>query len=192
MKLVVALGNPGSKYAQTRHNIGWLLLDHFKALDTAIWKSKFKGVYADLSIGGEKVVFLKPETFMNLSGESVRPLMDFFKIDVDDMIVVYDEIDLKYGQVHFKKGGGLAGHNGLKSIVQHIGSDAFYRLRLGVGRPEHGSVSNWVLSGFHGDDGIALDGYLNKAAEALELFLTKGYSKAINNYNKKMLIEEVK
>lgn len=192
MKLVVALGNPGAQYAETRHNIGWLLLDHYKDLANANWKSKFKGIYTDLNIGGEKVVFLKPETFMNLSGESVRPLMDFFKISADDLIVVYDEIDLSYGQIHFKKGGGLAGHNGLKSIVAHIGVDSFYRLRLGVGRPVHGTVSSWVLSGFHGDDGIVLGEYLDKAAKALEFFLTKGYSKAINNYNKKMLIEEVK
>lgn len=192
MKLVVCLGNPGTKYESTRHNIGWILLDFYQKIQGATWKSKFKGIYTELTIGGEKVYFLKPETFMNLSGESVRPMLDFFKISVQDMIVVYDEIDLKFGQIHFKKGGGLAGHNGLKSIVAHTGTDDFYRLRLGVGRPVHGTVSNWVLGGFMGDEGVALEQYLTEAGKALEVFLTKGYSKAINEFNKKMLIGEVK
>jgi PTH1 family peptidyl-tRNA hydrolase len=189
IKLIVGLGNPGADYELTRHNIAWILLDTHKDLGSSSWKNKFKGDYSDFSVDGEKIYALKPQTFMNLSGESVRPLCDFFKIKVEEILVVHDELDLPFGQVHFKKGGGLAGHNGLKSINQHMGSPEFYRMRLGIGRPERGSVSNWVLSKFPASQDTELSIVMEKGNEALEFFLKEGFKKASNKYNKKNFLE---
>lgn len=189
IKLIVGLGNPGSEYELTRHNIAWLLLDTHPEFSSAIWKEKFKGEYCDARINGEKVYALKPMTYMNLSGESVRPLCDFFKIEPSEILVVQDELDLPFGQIHFKKGGGLAGHNGLKSINQHMGTADFYRLRLGIGRPDRGSVSSWVLSKFPATQDTELSIVMEKANEALNFFLKEGFKKASNMYNKKNFLE---
>src|SRR5690554_71944 len=134
IKLVVGVGNPGAEYELTRHNIAWILFEFLPQLENAVWKSKFKGQYADVSQQGEKVYFLKPETYMNLSGESVGPLCSFFKIRPEEVLVVHDEVDLPFGRIQFKKGGGFAGHNGLKPIAQHLGTPDFYRMRMGIGR----------------------------------------------------------
>jgi PTH1 family peptidyl-tRNA hydrolase len=187
-KLVVALGNPGPEYEFTRHNIGWLALDHLSDLDGKHWKEKFKGIYTDATIAGEKVYFLKPQTFMNLSGESVQPLISFFKIDVKDILVVYDELDLPLGQMQFKSGGGLAGHNGLKSMAKCLGNQNFQRLRLGIGRPQHGSVSNWVLSSFRKEEEILLADVLRTAADGIVDYLKSDIKKVSTKYNRKDLI----
>ena len=184
IKLVVGLGNPGSEYESTRHNIGWLLLDAYAPISGNNWKSKFKGHYTDATIGTEKIYFLKPDTYMNLSGESVQPLCQFFKIKPEEILVLQDELDLPFGQIMFKKGGGLAGHNGLKSITQCLGTQDFYRMRMGIGRPLHGSVSNWVLGKFSGDKEIELGVVLDKSSEALSAFIKEGM-KAATKYNKK-------
>jgi PTH1 family peptidyl-tRNA hydrolase len=184
IKLVVGLGNPGSEYEFTRHNIGWLLLDAYNPISGNNWKSKFKGYYTDATIGSEKIYFLKPDTYMNLSGESVQPLCQFFKIKPEEILVLQDELDLPFGQIMFKKGGGLAGHNGLKSITQCLGTQDFHRMRIGIGRPVHGSVSNWVLSKFSGDKEIELGVVLDKSSEALSAFIKEGM-KAATKYNKK-------
>lgn len=184
IKLVVGLGNPGSEYEFTRHNIGWLLLDAYNPISGNNWKSKFKGYYTDATIGSEKIYFLKPNTYMNLSGESVQPLCQFFKIKPEEILVLQDELDLPFGQIMFKKGGGLAGHNGLKSITQCLGTQDFHRMRIGIGRPVHGSVSNWVLSKFSGDKEIELGVVLDKSSEALSAFIKEGM-KAATKYNKK-------
>lgn len=188
-RLVVGLGNPGSKYQQTRHNIAWLLFDQLDELKSSPWKSKFKGEFAEISVRGEKVIFLKPQTYMNLSGESVRPLMDFYKITSKEILVVHDELDLDLGVVHFKQGGGLAGNNGLKSIAAHLGTQDFARLRIGIGRPEYGNVSDWVLSGFHGDDGIKLEQLMGKVPMALNDCLKDGLTSASQKWNKKKIID---
>lgn len=189
-KLIVGLGNPGAQYELTRHNVGWLVLDTFKPLENVIWKSKFKGLYSEATIGGEKVYFLKPQTFMNLSGESIQPLCQFFKIELKDILVLHDELDLPFGQIHFKKGGGLAGHNGLKSTAQMMGSQEFERLRIGIGRPPRGSVSSWVLSNFPPEQDIELGIVLEKCGEALEFYFKNGLAKAANTYNKKNFLEK--
>lgn len=186
IKLVVALGNPGREYENTRHNIAWLVVDKF--LGQANWKYKFKGIYSEISLKGEKVYFLKPETYMNLSGECVQPFCQFYKISVGEMLVIQDELDLPFGQVAFKQGGGLAGHNGLKSITQHMGTQEFSRFRIGIGRPVHGSVSNYVLSPFRGDEQIAADMIIEKSAQILEETLLNGITKVATKYNKKPLI----
>ncbi len=188
IKLVVGLGNPGLDYENTRHNIAWIVLDNYSKLDGTFWKSKFKGHYTDISFKGEKVYFLKPETYMNLSGESVGPLCKFFKINPSEILVIQDELDLPFGQIQFKKGGGLAGHNGLKSITSHMGSQDFYRMRVGIGRPVHGSVSSWVLGRFPSDQATELEIVLKKCDEALSAFLKDGM-KAATRYNKKNFLE---
>ena len=187
-RLIVGLGNPGSKYHQTRHNIGWDIFEELSFYNDLRWSEKFKGLYAVYNNGQEKIYFLKPQTFMNLSGESVRPLMDFFKIDIKNILVVHDEIDLPFGTIAFKNGGGLAGHNGLKSITEKLGSQEFKRLRLGIGRPIHGDVSNWVLSGYTGEDKDFFNPYLKGAAVALEEYIKLGFDKASATYSKKKIV----
>ena len=185
IKLIVGLGNPGAQYELTRHNIAWILLDTHPELERSNWKEKFKGQYADFNLKGEKIYALKPHTFMNLSGESVGPMCKFFKIAPEEILVVQDELDLPFGQIHFKKGGGLAGHNGLKSISQHLGTNDYYRLRIGIGRPQHGSVSSWVLSKFPASQDTELSLVMEKTNQALNMFLEKGFKAASTEYNKK-------
>ena len=147
--LVVGLGNPEAKYAANRHNIGFMILDQL-ARDSGIsmTKTKFKGMYGSGPVNGASAVLLKPQTYMNLSGRSVAPAQKFFNIDAADVLVVHDELDLPYGRIRLKVGGGHAGHNGLRSMIKEMGSNAFARLRVGIGRPVHGDVSNFVLSDF--------------------------------------------
>jgi PTH1 family peptidyl-tRNA hydrolase len=189
IKLIVGLGNPGREYEFTRHNIGWLVLDDLLN-DAAInWKSKFKGEYCEAEISGHKVFCLKPQTYMNVSGESVVPFMQFFKIQLDQIIVLHDELDLNFGKIAFKQGGGLAGHNGLKSIAQHLSSQEFKRMRIGIGRPEKGSVSDWVLSSFYDQSDEHVGKVLTKSAEALRMLIKDGYQKAANQYSNKNILE---
>ena len=181
IRLVVGLGNPGNKYEFNRHNIGWLALDQLSFYDDLDWKEKFKGLYAKKG----NCYFLKPMTYMNLSGESVQPCADFFKITVENILVVHDELDLPFGTMAFKKGGGLAGHNGLKSISQLLGSRDFMRLRLGIGRPAHGDVASYVLSNFSSDEKIILDDFLRGGGEAIDCFMNEGFQKAAKTFSKK-------
>jgi PTH1 family peptidyl-tRNA hydrolase len=182
-RLIVGLGNPGVKYHNTRHNIGWDVLEEISFLRDARWTEKFKGLYTVHTVDNDKIYFLKPQTFMNLSGESVQPLMNFFKITIDNILVIHDELDLPFGSIAFKNGGGLAGHNGLKSIAGSLGSQDFKRLRMGLGRPVHGDVSNWVLSGYTGEDKDFLGHCLKATAVAVEEYLKVGFDKASSRYN---------
>ena len=167
MKLIVGLGNPGAKYARNRHNVGFLALDAISAAHGfAIWRSKFQGQIAEGRLGAEKVLLLKPETFMNLSGDSVQAALAFHKLAPADLIVLHDEIDLPPGQVRIKTGGGAAGHNGLRSIAGHVGPD-FQRVRIGVGHPgDKRLVSNYVLGDFAKDEAGWLDPLLSALAKA--------------------------
>jgi PTH1 family peptidyl-tRNA hydrolase len=186
-QLVVGVGNPGSEYAQTRHNIAWMLLDTFPAISSTPWKSKFKGLYNEGTSRGHKFYALKPQTFMNLSGESVQPMAAFFKIEPKNILVIHDEVDIPFGQVHFKMGGGLAGHNGLKSIAACLGTDQFGRMRVGVGRPVHGSVASWVLSPFSKDEMAQMPLLLEKLHDPLQTAMVDGLGK-VGIYNKKNLL----
>lgn len=186
-RLVVGLGNPGREYEETKHNIAWMLFKTYAPLQSANWKTKFKGLYADVEIKGQKVTFLLPQTYMNLSGESVQPLAAFYKIPLNEILVVHDELDIPFGQVHFKMGGGLAGHNGLKSIAQTMGSDQFARMRIGIGRPVHGTVSDWVLGGFSKEQMDWMPELFKKLHGPLEDCVISGVNKA-SVVNKKDLI----
>jgi PTH1 family peptidyl-tRNA hydrolase len=144
-KAVVFLGNPGAEYAQTRHNAGWMLGQQLPWTEISPFQKKFKGLWSMGFLEGQKLHALFPLTFMNLSGESVRALGDYFQLTAQDWLVVHDDIDLDFGTVRLQKGGGLGGHNGLRSIRAHLDSPDFFRLRLGVGRPRQGDVASFVL-----------------------------------------------
>ncbi len=186
--LVVGLGNPGSQYEETRHNIAWKVFERLSFADELFWKEKFKGYFAQKNIKDKQVIFLKPQTYMNLSGESVRPAMAFFKVDIDHILVVHDEIDLPFGTVHLKKGGGLAGNNGLKSIAQHLPNQNFLRLRMGVGRPKFGDVSGHVLGKFNEEESPWLEDFTELGAKAIEMFLKSGFQRAQNKFSKKSVL----
>lgn len=148
MKLIIGLGNPGEKYSRNRHNIGFMVVDQLSEAGFSPWKSKFQGQVSEGRIGSERVVLLKPATFMNLSGQSAGEAMRFYKLDVEDVIVFHDELDLAPGKVRLKTGGGHAGHNGLRSLHQHIGPE-YSRVRLGIGHPGHkDKVARYVLHDF--------------------------------------------
>ena len=153
MKLFVGLGNPGKKYTNNRHNIGFMALNQIASDDSfSPWKNKFQGQITDGKLGDEKVILLKPETFMNLSGQSVSETIKFYKIKIEDIIVFHDELDLAPAKLRVKISGGHAGHNGLRSIHQHIGAD-YHRVRMGIGHPGHKDrVANYVLSDFAKND----------------------------------------
>ncbi len=190
-RLIVGLGNPGIEYNDTRHNIGWSVLDTCSFSHTLNWRDKFKGLYAEYTLPNQKedkIYFLKPMTYMNLSGQSVVALSSFFKIAVQDILVLHDEVDLPFGTIALKKGGGLAGHNGLKSIAQLMGSPDFLRLRIGIGRPVHGSMSSWVLSGFSKEEQIVLEALLVGTAKAIDIFLEKGFDHMASAYSKKNFV----
>ncbi len=187
-KLIVLLGNPGPEYKKTKHNIAWQIIDDAADISQNNWRSKFKGLFTSLEIEGSKTYFLKPETYMNLSGESVNSLCSFFKIGPGEVMVIQDELDLPFGTIVAKFGGGLAGHNGLKSISSHLGTNDFYRLRVGIGRPVHGTISDYVLSDFKGDDLILLENIINKTNEVIQDFYKLGFEKSFKKYNKKMII----
>lgn len=169
----VFLGNPGREYERTRHNAGFLVADRWIEDLPLVWQKKFKGEWAVLVLGTEKLYLLKPATFMNLAGESTRAMGDFFKIPAEAWVVVHDDIDLPFGEVRFQTGGGLGGHNGLRSLKQHLGTDRFHRLRFGIGRPVHGNVADFVLGKFSPGEEIDLDRALTKAAQTLDQALRR-------------------
>src|SRR5512132_3106489 len=157
--LVVGLGNPGREYARTRHNVGWMVLDELARRHGGSWRSKFNGSLAEVRLDGHRVALLKPETYMNESGRSVAAAARFFKVEPDAILVVHDEGDFDLGRLQARLGGGLAGHNGLRSIAQALGTKDFLRLRIGVGRPERGDrrpLADFLLSDF--DESTDVDG----------------------------------
>jgi PTH1 family peptidyl-tRNA hydrolase len=184
--LVVGLGNPGREHARNRHNAGWMVVDELTRRHGGSWRSKFNGQLAEVRIDGHKVALLKPETYMNDSGRSVRAVMKFFKLEPDAVLVVHDEGDFDLGRLQARRGGGLAGHNGLRSIAQHLGTPDFMRLRIGVGRPERGDprpLADYVLSDFAPHDDAAT--LIARAADAVELLDAEGLEAAQRAVNPK-------
>ena len=166
MKLLVALGNPGPQYEATRHNIGWLFLDQLVEKHNGSWGGdKFRGHFGSGHLFGEKCLFLKPQTWMNKSGESVVPAMSFYKIDPEDVVLIYDDIDLAPGVVKARMGGGHGGHNGVRSVIQQSGRNEFGRIKLGIGRPDVGDVSSWVLGRLTAEELKNLDETMLSAGE---------------------------
>ena len=182
--LVAGLGNPGREYEQTRHNAGWLVLDELAERHDGSFRSKFSGRIADARVGDRRVALLKPETYMNESGRSISAASRFYKCAPDRLLVVHDDVDLEPGRLQARHGGGLAGHNGLRSIAQSLGSQEFVRLRIGVGRPGRGdrrSVADYVLSAF--DPETDVEALVRRAADAVETIVVDGVEVAQQRFN---------
>ena len=184
--LLVCLGNPGDKYENTRHNVGFMVAD--EVADRArlpIQKLKFKALTNLVPIAGEKVLVMKPVTYMNLSGEAVRQAVDFYKIPPERVLVISDDTALAVGRLRIRRGGSAGGHNGLKSIIQHLGSDQFPRIRVGVGEKPHPDydLADWVLGKFVGEDKKAIDAAVKRAADAVECILKNGVDAGMNRFN---------
>src|SRR5215216_333713 len=173
--LVAGLGNPGREYEHTRHNAGWLVLDELARRHGGSWRSKFSGSLSETRLGDARIALLKPETYMNESGRSIGAAARFFKLDPAALLVVHDDVDLEPGRLQARRGGGLAGHNGLRSIAQAVGTQDFVRLRIGVGRPGRGdrrSVSDHVLTPF--EDEVDVDELIDRAADAVGAIVDDG------------------
>ncbi len=187
MYIIIGLGNPTREYEATRHNIGFdaitrLADDNNISLDT----KKHKAICGKGMIGGEKVILAKPQTYMNLSGESVRDLIDFYKVTKDEIIVIYDDISLDVGQLRIRTKGSAGGHNGIKNIIAHLGSDEFYRIKIGVGdKPKNWDLADYVLARFPKEEEPAIREALEKVSKACETIIRDGAQVAMNLYNKK-------
>lgn len=181
MKLVVGLGNPGASYAHTRHNVGFMAADTLvRRYCLSPFRSRFKGQVSEGTVAGEKILVLKPETFMNLSGESVLATCSFFKIAPKDIIVIHDDLDLMPGALRVKTGGGAGGHNGLKSIDTHIGNN-YMRVRIGIGRPDDKSkVADYVLSPFSAAEATEIDSVTDIVAQHMDLLLKGDTGRFLN------------
>jgi PTH1 family peptidyl-tRNA hydrolase len=188
IKLIILLGNPGRKYRRTRHNIAWMLEDHLSFAQTLSWQKKWHGRFSQLSVDNENRYLLKPETYMNRSGQSVESCMQFYKITPREMLVIHDDIELDFAQIGLKFSGGLGGHNGLRSIDSILKTRDFYRFRLGVSRPDHSDIASYVLSNFSSDERMVLPDYLMKAGQILETCLWDHLDEALDNLNKKSLL----
>jgi PTH1 family peptidyl-tRNA hydrolase len=182
--LVAGLGNPGREHAANRHNVGWLVVDELARRHGGAWRAKFNGRVAEIRIDGHKVALLKPETYMNESGRSVQAAMRYFKLEPDTVLVVHDEGDFDLGRLQLRRGGGLAGHNGLRSVAKQLGTPEFLRLRIGVGRPERGDrrpLADWVLSDFEPHEDA--EGIVARAADAVETLDADGLEAAQRRVN---------
>ncbi|MBR5239355.1 MAG: aminoacyl-tRNA hydrolase [Clostridia bacterium] len=193
MHMIVGLGNPGKQYEFTRHNAGFLCLDYLAAKNNIkVNKIKFKSLVGEGNIGGEKVILLKPTTFMNLSGEAVVQAAGFYKVDVSDIIVVYDDISLPIGSLRIREKGSAGGHNGMKSIIYLLGKDNFPRIRLGVGSNGERDLADHVLGKFSKEEMNGFSASVEDAVEAISYMLKGDTQKAMNLYNKKGIGEGTK
>ncbi len=184
--LLVCLGNPGDKYEGTRHNVGFMVADEVAERQGApIQRLRFKALTNILTIAGEKVLVMEPITYMNLSGEAVRPAADFYRIPPDHVLVVSDDTALALGRLRIRTKGSAGGHNGLKSIIQHLGTDQFPRLRVGVGEKPHSDydMADWVLGKFTGEDKKTITAAVKRAADAIECILDEGIDRGMGKFN---------
>ncbi|MBZ4418989.1 aminoacyl-tRNA hydrolase [Myxococcus sp. RHSTA-1-4] len=190
MKLIVGLGNPGREYERHRHNIGFMVVEALLSRARAeLNQEKFAAKVGQGTLAGERVLFLEPQTFMNLSGRSVGEAARFYKVPVEDVLVIHDELDLPFGRLQLKAGGGSGGHNGLKSIVSSLGSETFIRLRFGIGKPEGPNarerVAGYVLSGFDDGERRQLEELIGRSMDMTETWIREGLSVAMNRFNRK-------
>ncbi len=187
MKLVVGLGNPGKEYTLTKHNVGFLVVDELgKRVGIDIQKSKFQSLYGEGFLEGNKILLLKPQTYMNRSGGAVSSASDFYKIPPENIIVIHDEMDISLGRIMIKPGGGSAGNNGIKSIISSLGSKDFIRVRIGIGKPNAKSDgANHVLSNFNKSESAMVEESIQTAADAVLEIMNNGLEKAMNKYNVK-------
>lgn len=187
MKLIVGLGNPGKQYADTRHNIGFMVIDDLaKKLDINVDKIKFKSVIGEGFAGAEKVVLAKPQTFMNLSGQAVLDMIQWYKLSPQDILVIYDDLDLPGGRLRLRMKGSAGGHNGMKSIIYLVQSEDIPRLRVGIGRPQNEKIetADFVLGKFNNEEAKKMSEAVEKASEAVLSVIEKGVEKAMNEINR--------
>lgn len=183
MFLVVGLGNPGLQYENTRHNTGFQAIDLIsRKYNISVNRTKFKGVSGEGFIGGEKTVLLKPSTYMNLSGESVYAAAEFYKIPLDNIIIIHDDISLDVGRMRIRKGGSAGGHNGIKDIIACLGSDAFLRIKIGVGEPKIDLIA-YVLGKIPDEERVIMDKMFDYTSDAVETIIKQGESEAMNRFN---------
>jgi peptidyl-tRNA hydrolase, PTH1 family len=184
MKIIVGLGNPGPEYKNTRHNIGYMVLEELASrYPVERQEGKFDALIAHIRVKGEKVLLVKPLTYMNLSGQAVQPLVHWHKLELQDLMVVYDDMDLPLGAMRLRASGGSGGHKGIKSIMERLATPDFARARLGIGRPEDRAAVDWVLGRFSAGEKEQLEQVVKQAADALEKWIHKGLSEAMNTHN---------
>ena len=185
MYIIVGLGNPEPEYSNTRHNMGFDTINKIaKKYNIEFSKTKFKGIYGTGTIEGEKVILLKPQTFMNLSGESIKEIIDFYKLNTDNLIIIYDDIDIEPGIIKLRKTGGPGTHNGMKSVIKEIGTEKFPRVRVGIGEPEHkGDLINYVIGKIPEEDKQILEKSTDLARDAVIEIIKSGIDKAMNCFN---------
>lgn len=184
--LLVCLGNPGDPYENTRHNVGFQVADEIAARkDVPVQRLKFRALTNTVELGGAKVLLMKPVTYMNLSGEAVRPAADFYKIPPERVLVISDDVSLPVGRLRIRKNGSAGGHNGLKNIILQLGGDGFPRVKVGVGGKPHPDydMADWVLSKFTGEDAKAMDQAVKRCADAVECLLREGADRAMSRFN---------
>ena len=181
------IGNPGSTYDKTRHNIGFDVIDELAdRFGMPLSQSKFNGVYSIVHKSGKKIILLKPLTYMNLSGESIRPIMDYYDIEVEDLLVIYDDLDLPIGKIRLRQKGSPGGHNGIKSTIAHLGTQSFNRIRIGINRPPAGmKVTDYVLGRFTQEERQDMQAVIEECADACEDWLDKPFLEVMNGFNAK-------
>lgn len=186
MYIIVGLGNPGKKYENTKHNIGFITLDFLaEQNDIKINKIKHKALVGEGMISGQKVLLVKPQTFMNLSGNSVREVMDYYKADMDKLVVIYDDVDIPMGRLRIRKKGSAGTHNGMRSIIYDLQDDGFPRVRIGIGADRKMPLAGYVLGGFGKEEKTLMEDAVQRAAKAIQCLLDKGIDIAMGEYNVK-------
>ena len=183
MKLIVGLGNPGKSYENTRHNIGFMVLDHFANINN--WKSKWNALYAETMVNNEKVLLVKPETYMNLSGNALIEFVNFYKINLEGILVIQDDLDLAFGTYKLKINSSAGGHNGIKSIIERLGSNSFARLKVGISNNKEMDTKDYVLGKFTKEQLETFEKLSPTFNEIITSFITDGIDKTMNKYNRK-------
>jgi peptidyl-tRNA hydrolase, PTH1 family len=188
-KLIVGLGNPGTKYLWTRHNAGFMVLDQLSGVSgISVTRKNFSGLYGEGNWQGERLLLLKPQTFMNLSGKAAAEALRFHKLSLQELIVIHDDLDVPFGQIKLKDGGGHAGHNGLRSLMQEFGGGDFIRVRLGIGRPVRGAGADYVLAPFSREETELLPRLLEASVEIIQILVREGIAKAMSFFHNRDLL----
>ena len=185
MKIIVGLGNPGQEYGATRHNVGFMTVDKLaEKWSITTWRERYNGLVAEYR-GEETVLLVKPQTYMNLSGRAIVPLVNFYKVQLNEITVIYDDLDLPAGRLRLRLKGGSGGHRGIESMLYELGNDDFNRVRIGIGRPPQGwETANYVLGRFNGEEAPVISEAIDQAVSAVECILQEGFTKAMNKFNK--------
>ena len=183
MKLIVGLGNPGKEYENTRHNIGFMILDYFAHTDS--WKSKWNALYTEKIVNNEKVLLIKPQTYMNLSGNALVEFVNFYKVNLEDILVIHDDLDLKVGTFRLKINSSAGGHNGIKSIINQLNSNGFARLKIGISKSKDNDIKDYVLGKFSQEELEIIKNLYQTFDNVINSFIIDGIDKTMNKYNRK-------